>query len=61
MIQNKNNIISVSKGVHKDISRYYSSIQPMSNGMRVRDWLAGKSYDFQYKFGIDILKKFGGI
>ena len=25
----------------------------------VRDWLAGKSYESQYEFGIQVLKMFG--
>lgn len=59
-IQNVNNVINISKEVHRKISAYYNnSIDPsISSTMRVRDWLAGKSFEFQ--FGLEILKRFGG-
>ena len=60
LIQNPKNLLSVSKGVHQQISGYYSSVQDFSNGMRVRDWLAGQSYQAQYNFGIGIIQMFGG-
>ena len=45
--------------MHAKISGYYNSIQPnISGNMRVRDWLAGQSFETQYQFGIDILKRF---
>ena len=60
-IQNVNNVINISKEVHRKISAYYSSIDPsISSTMRVRDWLAGKSYEFQFQFGLQVLKRFGG-
>ena len=61
MIHATNNIYAVSADVHRQISAYYSSIQEFSNGMRVRDWLAGQGFDEQYKFGIEVLKMFGVI
>ena len=60
-IQNVNNVINISKEVHRKISAYYNSIDPsISSTMRVRDWLAGKSFEFQFQFGLEILKRFGG-
>ena len=44
MINNINNIVSISQNTHRAISGYYSSIQSFSEGMRVRDWLAGQSF-----------------
>lgn len=36
------------------------SIQPFTGGGKtVRQWLSSQSYDTQYKFGIETLKKFG--
>jgi len=29
--------------------------------MRVRDWLAGKSFSFQHEYGVQILRKYGVI
>jgi len=46
--------------IHDKISRYYQSIDPNISGkQRVRDWLKGKSFQFQYDFGIEKLKEFG--
>lgn len=61
LIQNPKNLIPISKSVHQQISAYYSSIQPISNGMTVRNWLAGQSYQAQYDFGIGVIKMFGGL
>ena len=58
MIQNTNNIISISKTTHRAISGYYSSVQPFTNGMIVRNWLAGQSFSAQYEFGINVIKLF---
>jgi putative cell wall-binding protein len=61
-IHNTNNVIAVDSATHAKISGYYNSIRPdISGNMRVRDWLAGQSYEYQYEFGIDILKQFGVI
>ena len=58
MIQNTNNIMSISKTTHRAISGYYSSVQPFTNGMIVRNWLAGQSFSAQYEFGINVVKLF---
>ena len=58
MIQNTNNIVSISKATHRAISGYYSSVQPFTNGMIVRNWLAGQSFSAQYEFGINVIKMF---
>lgn len=47
--------------MHRKISGYYGSIQSYTNGMKVRDWLAGKSFEEQYQFRINVLKEFGVI
>jgi hypothetical protein len=61
MIQNTNNIIAVDKATHAKISGYYGSIDSFTNGMRVRDWLAGQSFETQYQFGVDVLKRYGSM
>ena len=53
-----NNIMSISKTTHRAISGYYSSVQPFTNGMIVRNWLAGQSFSAQYEFGINVIKMF---
>ena len=40
------------------LSGYYSSVQLFTDGMTVRNWLAGQSFRAQYKFGISIIKMF---
>jgi len=60
IIHNPENALAVDKDVHRKISGYYDSIDPQySEKLRVRDWLAGQSYEFQYKFGLSVLKKYG--
>ena len=58
MIHNTSNITSISKSTHRAISGYYSSIQPFTNGVTVRNWLAGQSFSAQYEFGINVIKMF---
>ena len=58
MVQSTNNIISVSNTFHGKISGFYSSIQPFTNGMTVRNWLAGKSFETQYAFGLYVIRLF---
>ena len=58
MIQNTKNIVSISKNTHRAISGYYSSVQPFTNGMIVRNWLAGQSFSAQYEFGLNVIKMF---
>ena len=59
MIHNPNNIIKLPKDIHRKISGYYSSIQKETDYMRVRDWLNRKSYEFQYEYGLEVLKRYG--
>ena len=58
-IHNIDNIVPIPREIHRQISSHYSSIQPFSNNMRVRDWLNTKSFVDQYKFGLKTLNKFG--
>ena len=57
------NVIAISKKVHRKISGYYSRIprNNFTNGLTVRNWLSGQSYQAQYEFGMKVLKMFGGI
>lgn len=58
-INNSNNVVNISKSVHRKVSAHYSSIMPGTNGLRVRDWLAKQSFEKQYKYGIKVLRKLG--
>lgn len=62
MINNEKNLISIDKGLHRKISGYYGSIDPeFCDTMKIRDWLAGQSYQAQYEFGLNVIKMFGGM
>jgi RHS repeat-associated protein len=58
LIQNKLNIISIDKSTHRKISGFYSSRQKKANGLTVRNWLSGKSYQEQFLFGLGVLYRF---
>ena len=58
-IHSADNVVSIPKKVHDKISGYYSSIQDFSEGMRVRDWLKGKTWAEQFEFGLRTMAKFG--
>lgn len=60
-INNTSNIIAVDHSIHMKITGYYNSILDFTGGLRVRDWLAGQSFQDQYEFGLDVLRKFGVI
>ena len=59
-IHNTKNVIRLPHGkgsIHAKVSGYYSS--KMKNGMIVRDYVKTLSYEQQYEFGINALKRFG--
>lgn len=60
-IHNTRNVIAVDKAQHSVVSSYYSSKRAFTQNLRVRNWLAGKSYEEQYQFGMEILKWLGII
>ena len=55
-IQADSNKIELPYDTHRAISGYYSSKQYFTNGMRVRDWLAGQSFEFQTQFGWNVIE-----
>ena len=58
-IHNTENIVSIPKELHRQITGYYNSIDPwVCDSMRVRDWLAGQDFAKQYRFGIETLQRF---
>lgn len=60
-IHNTNNIIALDKSIHAKISGFFkSTTRHFTKGLSVRG-LAGKSFRKQYKFGIKVLKMFGGL
>jgi hypothetical protein len=59
-INRKLNLIKLDKPTHRKITRYYQSPDPYTSGNQtVRNWLNGKSFEFQLEFGIARLKELG--
>ena len=62
MIHNTSNLIQIEKLIHYKISGYYTNTTyEFTGGLSVRDWLANQSFIEQYNFGIDVIRKYGGI
>ncbi len=65
-IHNTSNLIRLPNGageIHRQITGYYNSIRPDITGsttLRIREWLELQSFQFQWRFGIDTIIKFGG-
>ena len=60
-IHTESNLVKIESGsgsLHAKISGYYSSKQPFTSGLTVRQWLSGQSFQQQYNFGIKIFKQF---
>jgi RHS repeat-associated protein len=60
-IHNTRNIIKLPHGagtIHAKVTGYYNSLMP-GTSLRVRDYVKTLSYEQQYQYGIDILKRFG--
>jgi hypothetical protein len=59
MVHYTDNILAVDQQIHQQISGYYSSIDTMTDGKIVREWLATQSFEYQYDFGLKVLRRFG--
>lgn len=51
------NLRPVPASINAAKAAYYASKQPFSNGLRVRDWLAGQDFATQREFGLDVLRE----
>jgi hypothetical protein len=58
-IHNTSNIVRLDTAIHRQVSGYYSSVQPFTSGQTVRQWLSSQPFDAQTRFGLDVLKQFG--
>lgn len=58
-IHNTSNIIALDTAIHRQVSGYYSSIQPFTGGQTVRQWVSAQPFDAQSQFGLDVLDMFG--
>lgn len=53
------NVIAVPIEIHRKISAHYSSKQPWTKGKRVRDVISARSWQSQYQYGVNQLRKHG--
>jgi len=65
-VQNTNNVVAIESGfigsIHGKISGHFSSTtQRYTNGMTVRNWLAGQSFEFQFEYGLQQLRRYGTL
>jgi RHS repeat-associated protein len=59
-IHNIENLVQVPTEIHSQISGFYSSVQKgLSEGKTVRQWLKTKSFEEQYQFGREVMRRFG--
>ncbi len=56
-IHNPANLNPVSAQVNQLKANYYSSIQPGTEGMTVRNWLNGQSFADQYAYGMRVTQQ----
>jgi hypothetical protein len=61
-IHNTGNVIAIDADLNRNIiNGFYGSIRPFTDGMVVRDWIAGQSFEAQYEFGLKVLRDYGAI
>jgi len=56
-IQSIENIVALPDKVHTGLSAFYSSKLPIYHPNTVREWLRGQSFEAQYEFGMEQLKR----
>ena len=57
LVNSTTNLNPVPTWVNQIKANYYSSTQPFSNGMTVRNWLNGQSFAQQLSFGLDVTEQ----
>ena len=57
-IRSPSNMVVLDYNSHRAISGYYSSKPAEFGGLRVRDWLAGQSFEAQTAFGWSVINRF---
>ena len=58
-IHSIDNLVAIPASTHigkGTISAFYSSIQPGTNGLTVRQWLSTQSFQVQRQYGLDVLE-----
>jgi hypothetical protein len=60
-LQGRDNIVSIPYYIHRDISDWYSTPNKDYGGKTPRDFIKGKSFDEQYQFGLEAMRRLGAI
>ncbi|NNB95887.1 hypothetical protein HJC10_17465 [Corallococcus exiguus] len=60
-IHNTENVIAIDEQKHKVLSAFYSSVQEVSGGRVVREWLRLQPYEAQRAFGLKTMRRYGAI
>jgi hypothetical protein len=58
-VHNTQNLMRLDVATHRQISAYYSRIQPFTEGQTVRQWLSTQPLSVQREFGLQVLRDFG--
>jgi hypothetical protein len=58
LINSPKNIARIPSWFHVQISAVYSRTRA-GGTMTVREWLGTKSFDFQYRYGLKLMREFG--
>lgn len=58
-LESRENIVSIPRWKHVELSTWYSTRNDIYDGLSPRDYLRGKSWDEQYTLGIKKLRDFG--
>jgi len=58
-IQSPENTVRIPYYRHKDVQQYYQTPNPALGGLTPREYLHGKSFEEQFRFGLEVLRKFG--
>jgi len=61
MIHNMDNMIALDRNMHRRVTAIYNSVLNDTEGMTLRNWLAGQSFEVQYRRGIEVLKSIGAL
>jgi hypothetical protein len=56
-IQSVENIVAIPIEAHQRLNAFYSSKRPIYDPNTVREWLRGQSFEAQYEFGMEQLKR----
>ncbi len=58
-IESRRNKVRIPTLIHREITNWYNTRNDAYGGVKPRVYLRGKSFDERWKFGVEILKKFG--